>query len=291
MRVRISGIVVSHSLELAPKISVLAFVVLSMLSAGLSLSVEDFLQPFKSTRLVISALTANFVLVPIFAYLLTKAAPLEQSLSIALLLLGTASGAPLLPKLVEFARGNLPLAVDVMALLMAGTIVTMPLVLPVLLPGVHANALSIARPFLSVVIPSLAVGLSVRAYRKVLAARLQPIFRSASNVALAAVILVTVASNFSNMLRLGILKAIVVGTFFFFSSFGIGFALGGPDTDTRKVLALGTTLRGVSMAFLVAIENFRESNVINTMAILALVALVIQVPAALALGTRQTKFF
>ena len=118
----------SNSLELATRISAFAFVVLSMLSVGLTLSIKEVREPFKSTRLVISALAANFVLVPLSAYLITRAIPLEQSLAIALLLLGTASGAPMLPKLVEFATGNLALAVGLMALLMAGTIITMPLV-------------------------------------------------------------------------------------------------------------------------------------------------------------------
>jgi bile acid:Na+ symporter, BASS family len=94
------AIAVLHSLELAAQISVIAFVVLSMFSAGLTLSIQQVSEPFKSTRLLISALAANFVLVPLSAYLITRAIPLEQSLVIALLLLGTASGAPLLPKLV-----------------------------------------------------------------------------------------------------------------------------------------------------------------------------------------------
>lgn len=276
----------SHSLELAARISLIVFVVLSLLSAGLSLSFKKVREPFTSTRLVISALVANFVLVPLAAYLITKAIFLEQSLAVALLLLGTASGAPMLPKLVEFARGNIGQAVGLMALLMAGTIVTMPLVLPMLLPGVHTSAWPIARPLLSVIVPSLVAGLSLRAYRKALAERLQPIFRVASNMALAVVVLVAVLNNFSNVVRVGSLKAVVAGTVLFLISFGIGFALGGSDPGTRKVLALGTTQRSFSVALLVAIEHFRESNVVNMLAILALLALVTQVPATLLWGTR-----
>ena len=81
--------------------------------------------------------------------------------------------------------------------------------------------------------------------------------------------------------------AVAAGTLFFLISFGIGFALGGPNADARKVLALGTTQRSVSIAFLVAIENFCESNVLNVLAILAVLSLVTQIPVALALGTRM----
>jgi predicted Na+-dependent transporter len=267
----------------------MVFVVLSIFSAGLSLSIYEIQEPFKSTRLLISALVANFVLVPLSAYLIAKTIAREQSLGIALLLLGTASGAPMLPKLVEFARGSLALAVGLMALMMAGTIVTMPLVLPMLLPGAHTSSWLIARPLLLVIFPSLAAGLSLRAYRKTLAARLQPIVQVASSIALAVVVLVAVLSNFSNVAGIGSLHTIFAGTTLFLISFGIGFTLGGRDADARKVLALGTTQRSVSVAFLVAIENFGESNVVNVLAILALLALVIQVPAAFTWGTRAKR--
>jgi len=60
----------------------LLFVVTSMLSMSLSLSVQQMTQPLKNARLVILALLANFVLVPLLAYAITKIIPLEESLQI-----------------------------------------------------------------------------------------------------------------------------------------------------------------------------------------------------------------
>jgi BASS family bile acid:Na+ symporter len=105
-------------------------------------------------------------------------------------------------------------------------------------------------------------------------------------VAITVVILVVVAANFSNVVRAGSLDAVVAGTVLLLISFGIGFALGGPDVQTRIVLAQGTAQRDVSIAFFVAVKNFSESNVVNVLAILAMLTLVTQVPAALALGLR-----
>ena len=48
-------------------ISGLLFVVTSMLAMSLSLSVQQMTQPLKNIRLVILALLANFVLVPLLA--------------------------------------------------------------------------------------------------------------------------------------------------------------------------------------------------------------------------------
>ncbi len=53
----------------------LTFVVASMLATGLSLTVAQILQPLKNARLVILALLANFVLVPLLAYGITRVIP------------------------------------------------------------------------------------------------------------------------------------------------------------------------------------------------------------------------
>ena len=256
---------------------------------GLNLTIQQILEPLQSTRLVLSALAANFVLVPLSAYIITRAIPLDQPFTIGLLLLATASGAPIFPKLVEYARGDLALAVGLMALLMAATIVYMPVVVPLILPGVHTGTWAIAKPLLAVVLPALVSGLCLRTYRKKPAERLQPILRVASNMALMFVIVAGLAANGPNVVRTGSLKAIVAGGLLLLISFGSGFAIGGPNADTRKVLALGTAQRNLSVAFLIAVENFREPGVVTMLAILALLAFFTQIPIALAWGRRTNR--
>jgi BASS family bile acid:Na+ symporter len=84
--------------------------------------------------LVVLALLANFVLMPLGAFALAKVLRLDEPLGIGLLLLGSAAGAPFLPKLVQLAKGNLAFAVGAMVLLMLVTVGYLPIVLPLLLP-------------------------------------------------------------------------------------------------------------------------------------------------------------
>ena len=109
-------------------ISGLLFVVTSMLAMSLKLSLQQMTQPLKNARLVILALLANFVLVPLLAYTITKVIPLEQSLQIGIILLGTAAGAPFIPKLVQGAKGNVAYAVGLMFLIMVVTIFYLPFI-------------------------------------------------------------------------------------------------------------------------------------------------------------------
>jgi hypothetical protein len=52
-------------------IATLAFAVSSMLSVGFSYTLRELLEPLRNARLVIGALVANFVLVPLLAYAVT----------------------------------------------------------------------------------------------------------------------------------------------------------------------------------------------------------------------------
>jgi bile acid:Na+ symporter, BASS family len=282
-------IALPNHLELASRVSVFVFVVSSMFSMGLNLTTQQILESIKSTRLVLAALVANFVLVPLSAYLITRAIPLEQPFAIGILLVATASGAPIFPKLVEYARGDIALAVGLMALLMAATIVYMPVVVPLILPGVHTAPWAVAKPLLVVVLPSLVSGLCLRTYRRNLAERLQPILRVTANAALVLVIIAGLAANGPNVMRAGSFKAVVACLLLLLISFSFGFGLGGPHANTRKVLALGTAQRNLSVAFLIAVENFREPGVVTMLAILALLAFFTQIPIALALGRRTNR--
>jgi predicted Na+-dependent transporter len=96
---------------------VLVFVISSMLSMGLSLTTKQIIDPLRNVRLVVLALVVNFILVPVFAYALTLILPLNESITIGLILLSTAAGAPFLPKLVEVAKGNITFSVGLMVLL------------------------------------------------------------------------------------------------------------------------------------------------------------------------------
>ena len=143
-------------------ISGLTFVVASMLATGLSLTVAQILQPLKNARLVILALLANFVLVPLLAYGITRLIPLDQSLQIGLIVLSTVAGAPFLVKEVQAAKGDLSLGVGLMFLLMVVTIFYVPLVLPLLLPGIEVNPWDIAKSLIMTMLIPILLGLLIR---------------------------------------------------------------------------------------------------------------------------------
>ncbi|MGB7096278.1 MAG: bile acid:sodium symporter, partial [Anaerolineales bacterium] len=129
----------SEIITVIAQISALTFIITSMLAMGLSLTVKQIMDPLRNMRLVLLALLANFVLVPALAYLITVVIPLDDGLATGLILVGTAAGAPFLPKLVQAAKGSAAFSVGLMTLLMIVTVIYLPIVLPILLPGASVN--------------------------------------------------------------------------------------------------------------------------------------------------------
>ena len=129
-------------LNSAVSVAMFAFVVSSMLAVGVSLTVGQIVAPLRNRRVISLALLANFVLMPLGAILVARLLRLDEPLRVALVLLGTAAGAPFLPTLAGIAKGNRAFAVGLMVLLMVVTVGYMPLVLPRFPTGDHFPASS-----------------------------------------------------------------------------------------------------------------------------------------------------
>ena len=144
-------------------IVVAVFAVTSMLSVGLSYTVRQIVDPLRNARLVIPALVANFVLVPLLAFAVTRILSLDRTLEIGLILLATAAGAPFLVQLVRAAGGDPALSAGLLVLLLVATLAYMPLVVPLALPGVTVSTGSIAVSLVTTMLLPLVIGLAVEA--------------------------------------------------------------------------------------------------------------------------------
>jgi len=261
-------------------IAMLTFVLSSMLSMGLSLTVGQILAPLRNYRLIVLALLANFVLMPFAAFGIAKLLQLDEPLGIALLLLGTASGAPFLPLLARISKGNLAFSVGLMVLLMVVTVVYMPLVLPLFLEGVSVNPMKIGRSLVFLMMLPLAIGLLVKARLSRLAARVQPSLGRVSILSLALLIVLLLITNMQNVLSLYGTRGVLASILFIAAGSGIGWLLGGPQPDTRGVMALGTAQRNIAAALVVGGQNFSDPNVIVMVVVVAIVGLLMLMPLA-----------
>ena len=267
------------------EIAAVLFVVCQILATGLVLTVPQIIEPLKNTRLVILALVGNFILVPLVALVLVGILPISQGYSTGLIILGCAAGAPFLPKLTQIAKGDRAFSIGFMVLMMVVTIVTLPLVLPLLITGVTVHPLDIAKSLLVLILIPLGIALLLRARYEKIALRLAPYFSTVTNIALVILMLSMVIAYLPEMGgtigSLGILAAFI----FVLVALGIGYVLGGPDAEKKRVMGFGTALRNFPAAIAVAALNFTDPDVL----IMVLDVIVISLVMLILIGRQLAK--
>jgi predicted Na+-dependent transporter len=279
----------ADTIQVLANLATLIFVISSMLALGLNLTVQQILSPLKDVNLVGRALLANFVIIPLLAFLLKTVIPLDPSLGIGLILLATAAGAPFLPKLAQAAKADVAFSVGLMVLLMVVTVVYVPIVLPLLLPGVSVNPVEIAKSLVILMLLPLAIALFVKARYEDIATVWLPHMSQASSLSLMAVFVLMLVLNFETMMGAIGSGAIITAILFILMALVMGYGLG-PSAATRPVMGLGAAQRNIAAAMVVATGNFSDDpNVLTMILVGALLMLVILMPAAGELGKRSRK--
>jgi predicted Na+-dependent transporter len=280
------GTPVSDTLATLANLLILTFVLTSMAALGLSLTLAQISRPLSNLKLVGMGLVANFVVAPLVAWGVAAVLGFSDSLTLGLLLLGTAAGAPFLPKLAGMSKGDVAYSVGLMIVLMVVTIAYIPLVLVPLVEGIEVGAWDIARPLVFFMLIPLGIALGVRA-RYPESAGLAPHLNQISTVALAlgAVLALGIAlpdlvSAFGTGAFAGALLFVVLTT-------AGGYGLGGPSRGQRVVTGLGTGQRNISAALLIATTSFTgDAEVFVMVMVGAALMMVVLLPLAAELGRR-----
>ena len=244
------------------QVSGLLGIVGSMLGMGLGLTMAQIVQPLKNVRLVVLALLANFVLVPLLAWGISLIIPLEDSLKVGLMVLALSAGAPFLVLEARAAKANLALAVGLMTLLMVVTIFYLPLVLPLLLTGIEVDAWSIAMSLIVLMLIPLILGLLVKSAAPDTAQHWQPAMNKIGSLGIMILLVVGLGLNAANVISLIGTGGFLALLLFIAGSLLIGFVIGGRDAGVRNVTGLGTAQRNVSAAIVVTLANFAGTDAV-----------------------------
>ena len=106
----------------------------------------------------------GWVLGPALGYLITKVLPLAEPYVVVVLLTSLAPVRPFLQQMVAKARGDMGFAGALIPLVAVGTVVLMPLMAPVLIPGLTISTWALAKPLLLTILLPLLIGAAIRHY-------------------------------------------------------------------------------------------------------------------------------
>lgn len=253
-------------------IMIIIFMVGNLLEVGLSLQLDEARSALRNLRFLGLTLIWCFVLGPILAILLTKIIPLAEPYGIGLILLGMAPCTPAMPIMVRMAGGSVAYMSAFMVLAFTGTVVLMPILVPVLAAGLTADAWTIAKPLVFFIALPLLVGVIIRGIASRLAERASPIIKKVTGVntvIMVAIMLWLYRSDLlssigtyaigAQLVYYGLLAVAVYAL-----SFGFAY-------DQKSVMAIGICTRNVgpALAPLVAMADAPRGAI--TMCILAVV--------------------
>jgi BASS family bile acid:Na+ symporter len=265
-------------------ISIAVFAVSSMLSVGLRYSLREIIDPLRDIPGVITAVVANFILMPLLAIAIVRLISLETPMAIGLVIVASAAGAPFLLKLTQTAGEDVAFAASILALLILVTIIYMPLVVPLIAPNASVDAISIAMPLVLTMLVPLCVGFVVEALWPRLAQELLPYVGILSNVAMVVMVVATVLGNLEAVLGVFGTGAILAAILLIGGAFVIGYLLGTFDKREKKVLGLATAQRNFAAATVVATQSFTDPDVLVMTVVCSTIAVVLLLPLARLLG-------
>jgi len=270
------------------RIFVPIFAVGSMLTVGFRYSVQEIVKPLRDIPGVITAVVANFVLVPLLAVAILWLIRIETPLAIGLMVVSVAAGAPMLIRLTQMAREPVSFAASIMVLLLVVTMIYMPIVIPRLASGDPISAMAIARPLLLTMLLPLCLAFVVRALSPRTAETLLPWAGKITNVALYIMVAATVLGNLDAVLGVFGKGAILSALLLIAGAFAIGYLVGTFDKREKIVLGFGTAQRNFGAATVVAVQSFTDPNVLVMTVVCSTVAMLL-LPFARLLGKRKAR--
>jgi BASS family bile acid:Na+ symporter len=260
-------------------VKVLAVVMLVSLTfgAGLQVDRDNLRASLKRVGLLGRALLANFVIVPILGVAIVKLFRLPLPIGTGVLLMAIAPGVPLVLSQVRKRGGRLSLAVELAVILPLLSIVTVPLTAALVLPAPIKAELPLGQFALTLVLFQLLpliLGILVGGWLPSAARLARPlnlIFFAAA-IALLALLSRAVIDGIESVYGSRGMLAMLALTLL---SMATGWLLGGPAREDRRILGIGTTLRNVGLASLIATTSLRSSEIAASVLVYLLIQFII----------------
>ena len=187
---------------------------------GCGLTVSQIIEPLRNARLLVLALLANFVLMPLARSPWQACSSSTNHSELGCCCSDARPARRFCRSWLNLPKATSPLLSATMVLLMVVTVGYLPIVLPLLLPGVTVNPGKIAHSLVLLMLLPLAAGLALKAYYGGMAARVKPVLDWISNISLILLVLLITAANIDKVLEVFGTRGILAGLLFIALGFG-----------------------------------------------------------------------
>ena len=197
-----------------------------MFGMGLTLNLNDFRIVFSRPKDIIIGCLAQFTVMPLLAWGLSKAFHLDEALALGVVLVGCCPGGTASNVITYLAKGDLALSVGMTGV----STVLAPLLTPLLtwaLAGerIHVDVTGMMLSVLLVVILPIVLGLVIKSLWPKMTEKAKDYLPAFSSVAIAFTVAIVVSANASKLLAGGLLIVLVVMLHNLFG-LGLGYMIG-----------------------------------------------------------------
>jgi BASS family bile acid:Na+ symporter len=250
-------------LGVASKALIIVFLLSTMISIGIEVTLQEIMSAASNKRLFIMALFANFILVPLLGLGIARILPMPMNIEIGFLLLAAAPGALFAINFTRRTQDSVPFAAALLFSLTVLSIVVTPFLAQLLLNVDQPVTLHYDRAvqvlFLYVLVPLLA-GLALNRWASPMALRLRKPLSACAGVSFVLVTVLTMGLKSAATKQIG-MNGLLAMLLLIAASMVIGWMLGGPDRGTRRVLTVNTSMRNVALALAIASRSFPGADV------------------------------
>lgn len=241
------------------KLVSIALLVSLTLGAGLEINRAHLVAAFKDAGLLVRALAANFVVVPLLGFLLVQAFALDAQIATGVLLMAIAPGVPFILLGIRKKGGSLGLAAIIALLFPLLSVFTVPITAALVLPRGEMAELPAAQFVTTLVlfqlIPLL-VGVLVAERWPVVAEKLGRPVRLVFLIALLALLVVLLPKIVHDVAVVFGSRGMITMLCIVLLSLATGWLFGAPSMSDRRTLSMGTALRNIGLCATVATGAF-----------------------------------
>ncbi len=169
--------------EIAIRPAVILFMAGNLLAIGLETDGRAALAPLRDLRFLLIVMVVDWLFAPALAFAIVRVVPMAEPYAVGLLLVSLAPAAPFLPMMVRRAGGDLSYTAAFMLVAALGTVLMMPLGVPVVVPGLSVEAWTVARPLLVLLVLPMGAGMALRALHRPIAQKLLAVVRPIAGAA------------------------------------------------------------------------------------------------------------
>ena len=232
---------------------------LIMFGMGLTLSPQDFKVVFSRPRDVLVGCLAQFTIMPLMAWLLTKVFALPADLALGVILVGCCPGGTASNVITYLAKGDLALSVG----MTATSTVLAPLLTPLLVwlmagTFVDVDTVGMLLSIVYVVIAPIVLGFLIQHFLPTFTKRVVAYLPAFSTLVIAMVVCIVVGHNASRLLSGGLLVVLAV-VLHNISGLTLGYLIGrlmGLSHDKRTAISIEVGMQNSGLASSLATIHF-----------------------------------